>query len=666
MENLLQQLSRPVVFLARKGALSALIALVLATYLSAVYRHEPVRDVGFLIRFLRTDTLNEALMRVVWFGLPFAGLLWIFTQTRGRVLNTPLLNGLACVFVTLCMLVTHPNLGLLILLVLALLWILSKLGGYETVFTLDGDAQPWDGRFASSDEIRAYGLKAEKGIILGIEQGGKRDPADFIRFTGEGNVICFAPAGKGKTSGPVIANAVTYEGSAIFNDPKAEITLRSLFARLNLLGQTIRIIDPFGECERQVDSKTRKINRLLRQYPNQLVNHSSLHSELQQALAFFTTVQPRVALDTGDLVGGINPMTLICRLFALGEFDKIYAEANVLADIMVVRTGAEKDPHWDEKAKMVIRNAILYVTFSEVYADEPKNLVTVRQFILRAFSSNEVLHAITDQCRSSLFSRYLEPIASEFIMIGQEERSGVLSNVLRHTELLDDPFVSRSIARDDCDLSNLKHHPTTIYLVLPLSKLAAYSRLPRLWVATLMQTLMADMEEPTERVLLMLDEAAQLGRLEPLEQGISYLRQYGVNMYLIFQDMSQLKSLYAAKAETIVANCRFKQYFGVSDQATADHVSKETGNRTLTTKGASYSEGSSKGGGVFSRNKTEGFSTTVQADPVIRPEQVRRSPFQYIIPDEGFPIQAQRFRYFEDDMLKQHMPYSLPKNFKDL
>ncbi|MDA9481418.1 hypothetical protein XI07_05235 [Bradyrhizobium sp. CCBAU 11445] len=48
---------------------------------------------------------------------------------------------------------------------------------------------------------------------------------------------------------------------------------------------------------------------------------------------------------------------------------------------------------------------------------------------------------------------------------------------------------------------------------------------------------------PKHKVLLLLDEAAALGRLEPLERGVGCLRAYCTHL-LVSQDMSQLRELY--------------------------------------------------------------------------------------------------------------------------
>ena len=60
-------------------------------------------------------------------------------------------------------------------------------------------------------------------------------------------------------------------------------------------------------------------------------------------------------------------------------------------------------------------------------------------------------------------------------------------------------------------------------------------------------------KRPRHKVLLLLDEAAALGSLEPLERGVGYLRAYCTQV-LIFQDMHQLKALYRRSGSHPLAN----------------------------------------------------------------------------------------------------------------
>ena len=82
-----------------------------------------------------------------------------------------------------------------------------------------------------------------------------------------------------------------------------------------------------------------------------------------------------------------------------------------------------------------------------------------------------------------------------------------------------------------------------------------------------------------ERPLFMLDEAAALGHIPELEDGMGYLRAYA-RAVVIFQDLGQLQATYR-KWRSLIANAACQVFFGVNDQDTAELVSKMVGECTV-------------------------------------------------------------------------------------
>jgi type IV secretion system protein VirD4 len=57
------------------------------------------------------------------------------------------------------------------------------------------------------------------------------------------------------------------------------------------------------------------------------------------------------------------------------------------------------------------------------------------------------------------------------------------------------------------------------------------------------------------KVAFLLDEFAQLGRMQAVEDAISLVRGYGAAFWLFVQDLSQLKAIYP-KWQTFLANTK--------------------------------------------------------------------------------------------------------------
>src|SRR5450432_4177978 len=71
-------------------------------------------------------------------------------------------------------------------------------------------------RWATLTEIRAAGLTAPDGVVLG------RLARDYLRHDGPEHVLCFAPTRSGKGVGLVVPTLLAWPGSAIVHDIKGE------------------------------------------------------------------------------------------------------------------------------------------------------------------------------------------------------------------------------------------------------------------------------------------------------------------------------------------------------------------------------------------------------------------------------------------------------------
>jgi type IV secretion system protein VirD4 len=71
-------------------------------------------------------------------------------------------------------------------------------------------------RWAVPSEIRAAGLAAPDGVVLGQFE------REYLRHDGPEHVLCFAPTRSGKGVGLVVPTLLTWPGSCIVHDIKGE------------------------------------------------------------------------------------------------------------------------------------------------------------------------------------------------------------------------------------------------------------------------------------------------------------------------------------------------------------------------------------------------------------------------------------------------------------
>jgi type IV secretory pathway TraG/TraD family ATPase VirD4 len=93
----------------------------------------------------------------------------------------------------------------------------------------------------------------------------------------------------------------------------------------------------------------------------------------------------------------------------------------------------------------------------------------------------------------------------------------------------------------------------------------------------------------------MLDEFAQLGHLQIIENNLGLMREYGVKLWPVFQDLAQAKDIYQTRWESFVGNAGVLHSFAPQDATTRDYLSKLSGLRLYWIDTFSKSGGSSSG-----------------------------------------------------------------------
>ncbi|HVB82282.1 MAG TPA: type IV secretory system conjugative DNA transfer family protein [Candidatus Binataceae bacterium] len=350
-------------------------------------------------------------------------------------------------------------------------------------------------------------------------------------------------AGKSVT---LINNLLFYRGSVLATDPKAELANISA-ARRAALGQNVHVLDPFE-------------------------NASSRIAHLRKAY------NPLAVLKSGS--------------------PTIIEDAGLIADALVVRSGQEKDPHWDESAKNFIEGVILHVATDPRYEGR-RTLLTVRDLLRTALAQEpaalvgedeEPLHLLEKEMlqNAARFAKNsatedlagaLEGAARDFYEKGSNERAGVLSTVRRHTKFLDYTAMRRVLAGHDFDLADLKRDRAgvSVYLCLPASRMGLCNRWLRIFINQLLDAMEREKTVPAAPVLVCLDEFPVLGHMRQLEDAAGQIASFNVKLWVVLQDWGQGKALYKERWETFAGNAGILQFFGNNDLETLEYVSRRLG-----------------------------------------------------------------------------------------
>jgi type IV secretion system protein VirD4 len=229
----------------------------------------------------------------------------------------------------------------------------------------------------------------------------------------------------------------------------------------------------------------------------------------------------------------------------------------------------------------------------------------------------------------------------------ENERSGVLSTAVEQTEFLDSPPLARCLAASDFDLADLKRKPTTVYLCLPAGRMATHSRWLRIIINLAMQAMEREKAKPPHPVLFVMDEFAVLDRLSSVEKAAGQIAGFGVKLWPILQDLSQLKSIYKDRWETFMGNAGLLQFFGNNDLTTLEYLSKRLGKSTIMQVSQGEISAQQSAGGFT------GQSNQLHTVELMTPDEIarffsRQSNAQILIWPGADPIAIDRVRYYSD------------------
>ncbi len=195
--------------------------------------------------------------------------------------------------------------------------------------------------------------------------------------------------------------------------------------------------------------------------------------------------------------------------------------------------------------------------------------------------------AWADQLEAMLVSRFddVRRVAAEMLTKQQDapkEFGGILGEIYAHLGFLDDPVLLASLEEPEFSLSALvdPSRVAKVFLNIPAEYLALWSPLVRLFFTVAM--LYKSRRPGGRRVMLVVDEAGQLGRFETLLRAFTYGRGAGVRAWAIFQDAGQIVRNFGAPAlQGFLGSAQMRQFFGVRDYETAQLISSMLGTETL-------------------------------------------------------------------------------------
>jgi len=305
----------------------------------------------------------------------------------------------------------------------------------------------------------------------------------------------------------------------------------------------------------------------------------------------------------------------------------------------------KKADHWELSALDVVGLLIQWVKLFE----EDKSLVRVRQLL----NLPEDLRIAHFEKMMTCGNAAIAEGAARYTSDSKEVRDSIQTAVIQ-LGFLRDQTIAKVLQGGPHEISfaDLKRSKMTVFIIIPPELLHTHGKFLRLLALSALGELIREKTAPPKRVLFMLDEFAQLGAMSIIENAASIVRDYKIRLWIILQNLPQLKALYDKKWESFLSSAGVVQVFTPNDLETAEYFSKRSGIKTKMRK--SESSGTSQSTQGVSSSESTSYQET--EEPVFRKEELWEMPeSSHLLLCAGLPrsIMARRFRYFENSLYQR-------------
>jgi type IV secretion system protein VirD4 len=162
------------------------------------------------------------------------------------------------------------------------------------------------------------------------------------------------------------------------------------------------------------------------------------------------------------------------------------------------------------------------------------------------------------------------------------EFGSIMGEIYAGLSFLDDPHLRAVLEKPDFSLETVcaSATPSIVFLMIPAEYLHQISPALRLFLSTCM--LYRTRNPGTKRLLMLIDEAAQLGSFAALQKLYTYGRGIGIQPWTFWQDVGQIAQNFGQTGvDTFLGSAQMRQFLGARDLQTAKLISNMLGTQTL-------------------------------------------------------------------------------------
>lgn len=281
------------------------------------------------------------------------------------------------------------------------------------------------------------------------------------------------------------------------------------------------------------------------------------------------------------------------------------------------------DAYWAETARGLFAGLLGYVLDSEATAKTRTIKAALRLMSQGRSLATVMADAIVNEPDLNAF------VVDKFRQhIGREERQRMSfeAHIVTALDAWNNQLVDDATSRSDFNIADLRRKPFTILIGTPVGNFGSVEAVVRLLVQQVHDVLLRSLpglDEPY-KLLLMLDEFYQFGRMPEIVDRAPLVAGYGFQIAVIAQGLTQLDVRYGKPTrDMLIGNMDVKLLIGVGDETTAKYCSEEIGKQLVRREswGASVGGGGLVGGLGRTSRSTQG---RWELEPIMPSETLRR------------------------------------------
>lgn len=231
------------------------------------------------------------------------------------------------------------------------------------------------------------------------------------------------------------------------------------------------------------------------------------------------------------------------------------------------------------------------------------------------------------------------------LRLDERSRDQLISTAKTSVSWLHDERFGGITARSTFSMEDVVRGKIDLFIIVSPASIKLLAPLLRLMLADLMARALTDRRAGDDRLLILIDEAAALGKFSELEQAVALLPGLGVSFWTFWQSMSQLKNYETSQIFIDTAELLIVSDFS-SFGKDAEDFSRALGNYTAFVEGTSAQQSAS--GKSSSKNQVK------QAVPLMTAEALRnlRSDEMIVLLNSKRysrrPLRLRKIKYFEE------------------